>query len=87
MPETIKREVSRQKAIALMNASPDTPRGIYVDYDIDPDNIVLFVAVRAANQTCEMTIPRNNYDPFKLMELMESLEKRAANSDYVEITL
>lgn len=69
------REVSRQKAIALMNTSPSTPRGIYVDDEIDPDNVVLFVAVRAAKQTCELTMPRGNYDPFKLLELVEQLGK------------
>ncbi len=74
--ETLKdrqREESRQKAISLMNASPDTPRGIYVDDQIDPENIVLFVAVRSCMQTCELLIPRAKYDPFKLLELVERL--------------
>ena len=74
--ETLKdrqREESRQKAISLMNESPDTPRGIFVDDQIDPDNIILFVAVKSCMQTCELTIPRAKYDPFKLLELIERL--------------
>ena len=69
----LKNEKSRQKAIALMNSSPDTPRGIYVDDQIDPDNVVLFVAVKSCMETCELTIPRAKYDPFKLLELIERL--------------
>lgn len=72
--ETLKdrqREESRQKAISLMNESPGTLRGIFVDDEIDPDNIVLFVAVRSCMQTCELLIPRATYDPFKLLELIE----------------
>jgi len=70
--ETLKdrqREASRQKAIALMNESPDVPRGIYVDDEIDPDNVVLFVASRIHQQTCELLIPRAKYDPWRLLEL------------------
>jgi len=77
-PETPKErnyEVSRQKAIALMNESPDTPRGIYVDEVIDPFNAVVFVASRATQQTCWLTIRRDRYDPFKLLELIERLGK------------
>ena len=74
--ETLKdrqREASRQKAIGLMNESPGTLRGIYVDDQIDPDNIVVFVAVKSCQQTCELLIPRATYDPFKLLELIERL--------------
>ena len=71
----LKNEESRQKAIGLMNASPDTPRGIYVDDQIDPENIVLFVAVRLCMETCELLIPRAKYDPFALLALVERLGK------------
>jgi len=40
----------------MLEAAPDTPRAIYTDIDIDsePDNIILAVAVRSCQQTCEM---------------------------------
>lgn len=75
--ETLKnrqREVSRQKAIAMLEESPDAPRAIYVDDEIDPDNIVLFVASRTYHQTCEMLISKAKYDPIKLLELIEHLQ-------------
>jgi len=67
------REVSRQKAIAMLNESPDAPRAVYVDDEIDPDNVVLFVASRIHQQTCEMLIPKAKYDPWRLLELIERL--------------
>lgn len=80
--ETLKdrqREASRQKAIAILNASPDIPRGIFVDDQIDPDNVVLFVAGREYQQTCELQIPRAKYNPLKLLALIERME-----SDHAE---
>ena len=82
--ETLKdrqREASRQKAIGLMNESPGTPRGIYVDDQIDPDNIVVFVAVRSCMRTCELTIPRERYDPFALLALIERMDISGADGE------
>lgn len=67
----LQREMRRQKAIALMEAAPGTQRGVYVDDQSDPQFVVLAVAVRACNQTCEMTISKNRYDPWRLLELIE----------------
>lgn len=67
------REANRQKTIALMNASPDVPRAIYVDDEIDSENVVLFVASRVYQQTCELLIPKAKYEPFKLLVLIERL--------------
>ena len=73
-PETLldrQREARRQKVIAMLNAAPDTQRAIYTDTDSDPHNVILTVAVRACNQTCEMLIPKDKYDPWRLLELIE----------------
>ena len=67
------REASRQKAISLMNASPDVPRAIYVDDVIDPDNVIVFVASRLYQQTCELLIPKAKYDAWRLLELIERM--------------
>ncbi len=64
-------EVRRQKAIAMLNAAPDMQRAIAVDDTGDPDFVILAVAVRACQQTCEMRIPRTKYDPWLLMKLIE----------------
>ena len=65
------REARRQKIIAMLEAAPGTQRAIYTDIDSDPQNVILTVAVRACNQTCEMLIPKEKYNPWKLLELIE----------------
>ena len=75
-PETLldrQREARRRQVIAILEAAPDTPRAIYVDDASDPHNVILTVAVRACQQTCEMLIPKAKYDPWQLPELIERL--------------
>jgi hypothetical protein len=64
-------EWRRQKVIAMLEAAPNTQRAIYTDTDSDPHNVILTVAVRACQQTCEMLIPKAKYDPWRLLELIE----------------
>lgn len=64
-------EWRRQKVIKMLDAAPGTQRAIYTDTDSDPHNVILTVAVRACQQTCEMLIPKAKYDPWKLLELVE----------------
>ena len=75
-PETLQdrqREARRQKVIAMLEAAPGTQRAIYADTDSDPHNVILTVAVRACQQTCELLIPKAKYDPWRLLELIERL--------------
>ena len=64
-------EWRRQKVIAMLEVAPDTQRAIYTDTDSDPHNVILTVAVRTCQQTCEMLIPKAKYDPWRLLELIE----------------
>lgn len=73
-PETLQgrqREARRQKVITMLEAAPDTQRAIYTDIDSDPHNVILTVAVRTCQQTCEMLIPKSKYDPWRLLDLIE----------------
>ena len=73
-PETLQdrqRETRRQKVIAMLEAAPGTQRAIYTDTESDPHNVILAVAVRACQQTCELLIPKAKYDPWRLLELVE----------------
>lgn len=74
-PETLldrQREARRQKVIAMLEAAPALPRAIYVDDSSDPHNIIVCVAVRhPIGATCEMLIPRDKYDPWALLELLQ----------------
>ena len=67
----LQREARRQKVIAMLEAAPGTQRAIYTDTDSDPRNVILTVAVRACQQTCELLIPKAKYDPWRLLELVE----------------
>jgi len=72
-PETLQdrqREARRQKVIAMLDAAPDTQRAITADTDSEPHNVILTVAVRNL-ATCEMLIPKQKYDPWRLLELIE----------------
>ena len=66
-------EANREKAIGMLEESPDVLRAIHLDDQIDPENMVLFVASRLHQQTCELLIPRAKYDPWRLLELIERL--------------
>lgn len=68
-------EWRRQKVIAMLEAAPGTQRAIYSDNDSDPYNVILTVAVRSCQQTCEMLIPKTKYDPWRLLELIERHEQ------------
>ena len=73
-PKTLQdkqREARRKKVIAMLEAAPGTQRAIYTDNDTDPHNVILTIAVRACQQTCEMLIPKDKYDPWRLLELIE----------------
>lgn len=64
-------EWRRQKVIAMLNAAPGTQRAVYADTESDPHFVILAVAVRAYQQTCELLIPKTKYDPWRLLELVE----------------
>ena len=75
-PETLQdrqRETRRKKVIAMLEAAPGKERAIYADTDSDSHNVILTIAVRACQQTCEMLISKDKYDAFRLMELIERL--------------
>lgn len=67
-------EWRRKKAIAMLEAAPDTQRAIYTDTNSDPHHVILTVAVREpTGATCEMLIDRTKYDAWRLLELIERL--------------
>ena len=73
-PETLldrQREARRKKVIAMLESAPGTQRAIYTDTDSDPYNVILTIAVRACQQTCEMLIPKDKYAPWRLLEFIE----------------
>jgi len=66
----IQQKIRRLKVLAMLEANPDKQRAVYADTESDQDNVILTIAVRHL-ATCEMLIPKDRYDPFRLLELIE----------------
>jgi hypothetical protein len=60
----------RQKVLSMLEENPNKQRAVYADTESDQDNVILTIAVRHL-ATCEMLIPKDRYDPFRLLELIE----------------
>jgi hypothetical protein len=73
------QETRRQKVLAMLEAAaPETLRVIYVDTDTDRVNVIVAVAIRHL-ATFEMTIPKANYDAWKMLELLERMDTDTPN--------
>ncbi|MER2510881.1 MAG: hypothetical protein ABTQ25_00395 [Nitrosomonas ureae] len=65
----LKREERRTKVLQILAEEPKTQRAIIADVDIDPDSVILTIAIRD-QYSFEMTIPKAKYDPFVLLEII-----------------
>ena len=65
------RESRRQKVLQIM-AEDDQPRKYYwaTDDQAHPEFVFLTLAIRDVG-TCELSIPKEKYDPFLLMEIID----------------
>ena len=68
-------EARRRKVLQLMAQEPDRPRAWYVDSESDPRYVILTFAKMIPDleeiYTCELTIDRDNWDPFLFLELID----------------
>lgn len=72
-PEVI--EPWRQKIIDMLGTDPLRKYAMIVD-NITTDPVMISIGIRPIG-TFQMAIPLHNYDPFKLMELIEKHAQRA----------
>ena len=63
-------EAHRQRVLRLLEANPGLRIAVATDIAADPEAVVLTVGIRGA-ATGEIRIPSANYDPLKLMRLMD----------------
>lgn len=68
-------EDRRQRVLGLLAERPGIRYAVVVD-NPDTDPVILALAIRGAMQdggtvTCELHIPREKYDPFLLLDLIE----------------
>ena len=74
------REHRRQEVLQMM-AEDDQPRKYYwlTDDKAHADFVILVFAIRGVG-TGELSIPRENYDPFLLMEILDKHQAGGTNS-------
>jgi hypothetical protein len=63
-------EARRQRVLAMLAERPGMRYVVLTDTETDPEAVVLALAIRGV-ATCELRIPREKYDPFLLLELIE----------------
>jgi hypothetical protein len=59
-----------KKVAANLNGDPALTYAMSADHDIDPDVVILSLAIRGKG-ICELRIPKTRYDAFLLLELIE----------------
>jgi hypothetical protein len=60
-------EARRQKVLAMLAANPSARYALVTDTEADP--VILALAIRG-QATCELRIPRDKYDGFLLLDLL-----------------
>lgn len=68
--EETQRERRREKVLALLAEKPGIQRAFLTDAEADPDGVILAIAIRGV-ASFEMLIPREKYDAFLLLELIQ----------------
>jgi hypothetical protein len=63
-------EARRQRVLAMLAEHPEARYAVLTDTHADPDAVLLTLAIRR-RATCELRIPRDRYDPFLLLDLIE----------------
>lgn len=69
----LKREARQQKVLSILAENPNTQRAFVTDTESDPNNVILAFAIKD-QYTFEMMIPREKYDAFLLLELIEKTQ-------------
>lgn len=63
-------EARRQRALAMLAENPTARYAVLTHDTGDPEAVILVLAIRG-RATCELRIPRDRYDPFLLLDLIE----------------
>ena len=63
-------EARRQRVLELLAANTSARYALVTDSECDPEAVLLTLAIRG-RATCELRIPREKYDPFLLLGLIE----------------
>jgi hypothetical protein len=69
-------EARRHRVLAMLAGRPDTRYAALTDTEANPEAVILALAIRGVPPdgsavTCELAIPREKYDAFLLLKLVE----------------
>ena len=65
-----KAEARQQQTLKMLADHPEARYAALTDTQSNPEAILLTLAIRG-QATCELRIPRDRYDPFLLLDLIE----------------
>ena len=69
----LKREERSAKVLSMLADQPGIQRTFLTDSEADPQHVIVTIAIRD-QYTFEMTIPREKYDAFLIVELIEKAQ-------------
>jgi hypothetical protein len=64
------QESRRQRVLAMLTDHPEARYAVLTHDPGKPEPVILTLAIRG-QATCELRIPRDRYDPFLLLDLIE----------------
>jgi len=64
------RGIRQQRALTKLADSPDLKRVAIFDIEANPTAVICTLAIRDVG-TCELTIPRDKYDPWLLLHALD----------------
>ena len=63
-------EARRSRVLSMLSQNPSVTYAALTDLDADPEAALLTLAIRG-RATCELRIPREKYDSFLLLDLLD----------------
>lgn len=63
-------EARRQRVLAMLADRQSVRYAVLTDTRADPEAVLLTLAIRGVG-TCELRIPREKHDPFRLLDLID----------------
>lgn len=63
-------EARRQGVLTMLAERPAIRYAVLTDDRADPEAVILALAIRG-RATCELRIPRNRYDPFLMLDIID----------------
>jgi hypothetical protein len=70
--EALKQEERREKVLEMLQADSELKYAVIADLESDANKVILTIGLRDLATTFEMLIPKESYDPWQLIALVEA---------------